>query len=417
MSTALSNALAGLSANAQAINIVSANMSNINTTGYKNQTVSFEDLMSQSLNGGNSAAQAGGNTVAISSRHFTQGSVQTTGQAYDAAVQGNGFFVLQSPAGQQVYSRAGTFSVDSSGNLIAPGGQNVQGWNASAGVLDTSAALSNITLPVNGIQAPKATSTFSVSANLNASAAVGSSDGTFSTPIQIVDAQGGQHVLTITYTETSPDNWGYQVTIPSSDLTSGTGSTTTLSSGTLTFNSSGQLTTPAASAKPIAIQISGLANGAADTTVNWNLYDAKGNALLTSFNQPSSNLSSQQNGTLASQVTDISIGTNGAVHANYSDGTSVTVAQLALASVLNPGTMQDLGNNIYGATAATATPTVGMPGTGARGQIVGGALESSTVDIATEMTHLLTYERGYQADSKVITTEDEILQATIALKP
>src|ERR1019366_1503157 len=221
MSTAFSNALAGLSANAQAINVVSANLSNINTTGYKGQTVSFEDLISASLGDTSGAAQVGGNTVMRSATQFNQGSIQTTSQPYDAAIQGSGFFVLQTGAGQQVYSRAGNFSVDSFGNLVARGGQYVQGWNAVNGALSTSGGVTNITLPVNGLQSPQATTNFSVSANLNASATLGASNATFSSPIQVVDAQGTQHVLTITYSETSANNWGYTVTIPSTDLAAG----------------------------------------------------------------------------------------------------------------------------------------------------------------------------------------------------
>ena len=422
MSTAFSNALAGLSANAQAINVVSANLSNINTTGYKGQTVSFEDLISASLGDTSGAAQVGGNTVMRSTTQFNQGSIQTTSQPYDAAIQGSGFFVLQTGAGQQVYSRAGNFSVDSSGNLVAAGGQHVQGWNAVNGVVSTSGGVSNITVPVNGLQPPTATTNFSVGANLNASATLGASNATFSSPIQVVDAQGAQHVLTITYSETSANNWGYTVTIPSADLAAGAGGAagaapTTLTSGTLVFDGTGHLTTPAVAANPIKIAITGLADGASDMNLNWNLYDANGVASVTSFSQASSNLPTTQDGVIASQVTSIGIGVNGAIQATYSNGSTVTVAQLALASVLNPDSMQDLGNNTLGITAATATPTIGVPGTGSRGQIAGGSLESSTVDIATQMTDLLTYERGYQADSKVITTEDEILQATIALRP
>ena len=417
MSTTFSNALSGLNANALAIDVVSGNMANINTTGYKNQTVSFQDLLSQNIGGISSTNQVGGSTVTQTSRQFTQGSIQTTSAPYDAAIQGNGFFVLHTSAGQQVYTRAGNFSVSSSGNLIAPGGQYVQGWNAVNNTTNTSGGTTNITLPVNGIQPPIATANFSVSANLNSSAAVGSGNATFSSPIQVVDAQGTQHVLTITYTESSADNWGYQVTLPSSEVASGTGASTTIASGTLTFDGTGHLTTPAATASPIKIAVTGLADGANDMNLNWNLYDANGVASLTSFNQASSNLSSTQDGVLASQVTSMSIGANGAIQANYSNGNTVTVAQVALASVLNPDSMQDLGNNTFGISAATSTPTIGLPGTGARGQIIGSALESSTVDIAKQMTNLLTYERGYQANSKVITTEDELLQATVALKP
>src|SRR5947209_480226 len=134
MSTTFSNALSGLSANAAAIDVVSGNLANLNTFGYKTNQVSFQDLVNESL-GGQSAGKVGGSTVAQSSRTFTQGSIQPTSQPFDAAVQGNGFFVLRAPSGQQAFTRAGNFKVDATGNLLTASGDHVQGWNAVNGAL------------------------------------------------------------------------------------------------------------------------------------------------------------------------------------------------------------------------------------------------------------------------------------------
>jgi flagellar hook protein FlgE len=413
MSTAFSNALSGLNANALAIDTVSGNLANLNTTGYKDNQVSFNDLLSGSINGQTNTSVTG-SVIAQASTQFNQGSIQTTGQPFDAAIQGGGFFVLNTSSGQQSYTRAGNFTVDASGHLLGAAGENVQGWNAVDGVLNTTGAASNITLPISGSEQPVATTNFTISANLNANAAVGSTGATFSSPIQIYDAEGTNHTLTVTYTETAANNWSYNVTIPSGDLSSGVGTNTQVASGTLTFDGTGTLTSPAVGA-PVAIPITGLADGASDLNMNWNLYGASGSPTITQFNEASANLSSTQDGTTSGQLTGTSIGANGQISATYSNGSSVVVAQVALASVLNPDSMQNLGNNTFAATAATATPIVGTSSTGSRGQITGGALESSTVDIATEFTNLLTYERGYQANSKVITTEDDITQATVAL--
>jgi flagellar hook protein FlgE len=149
--------------------------------------------------------------------------------------------------------------------------------------------------------------------------------------------------------------------------------------------------------------------------VNWNFYNASGTPTLTQYSEASANLASTQDGTAPGQLTGTSIGANGQISATYSNGSSVVVAQIALASILNPGSMHNLGNNTFSVTSATATPIIGTSATGSRGQITGGALESSTVDIATQFTNLLTYERGYQANSKVITTEDNIMQTTVGL--
>jgi len=411
MSTAFSNALSGLQANADAINVVSGNLANENTYGYKANTVSFEELVSE-IGQATTASLAGSSVLPISAQQsFSQGSITTTGQPYDAAIEGNGFFVVQSAAGQQAFTRAGNFTLNSSGQLLTENGENVEGWNGVDGVVNTNAPLTNITVPEAGLLAPTTSTEFSLNLNLNAGAAVGT---TFTSPIQVVDSLGQTHALTVTYTETAPGTWGYNVTIPSADLTGGTGAPTSVATGTLTFDANGNLLTPAAGA-PIAVPITGLADGAADLPLNWNLYDAGGNPQITQYDSASTNLSSSQDGVQAGQLTGISIGANGQLTAAYSNGDNVAVAQLAVGTVLNPQSMQDLGNNSFGVTSLTAIPAIGTPGTGSRGTITGGALESSTVDIATEFTNLLIYERGYQANSKVITTEDQVIQTTLAL--
>jgi flagellar hook protein FlgE len=413
MSSAIANALSGLEANSTAINVVSGNLANLNTTGYKDVQVSFEDLVNQSLSGFTNSAAVSGATVAQATQNFSQGTLETTGGAYDAAIQGGGFFVVQQPSGATEYTRQGNFQVDASGDLMTSTGQYVQGWNQSAGVLSTNGPTSNIILPNSLTEAPVATTSFSLDVNLAGNAA---GDATFSSPIQIYDAQGNTHTLTVTYTETAANNWNYAVTLPAGDLAPA--STNPLASGTLTFDGSGNLLTPAnaAGAGSIAIPVT-LANGASLTGLTWNLYDASGNATISQSAQTSSNISTTQTGSAASQLSSMSIGAGGTIVATFSNGTTENVAQIALASVLNPSSMVQVDGNSFAATGNTAAPVIGMPSTGARGSITGGALETSTVDIATELTNLLTYERGYEANSKVITTEDNIVQDVLTLIP
>jgi flagellar hook protein FlgE len=356
-----------------------------------------------------------GSTTVQSSQQFTQGTLETTGNPYDAAIQGGGFFVVNSSSGQQLFTRQGNFQVDSAGDLVTSTGQYVQGWNAVNGTLTTGGTTGNIVLPTTLELQPVATTQFSVPANLNANAAVGSAGATFSSPITVYDAQGVSHSLTVTYTETAPNTWGYSVTIPSADLTGGSGTSTQLTSGTLTFDGSGNLLSPAAANPAVPIAITGLADGAADLNMTWNVYNAAGSPTLTQYNSASTNGAATSDGSAAAQLSNMSIGANGAIVAQFSNGTSENVAQIALASVLNPGSMQQLDGNSYAPTSLTATPVIGTPSTGARGLITGGSLETSTVDIATEFTNLLEYERGYQANSKVISTEDQVVQQTIAL--
>jgi flagellar hook protein FlgE len=415
MGTAFSNALSGLNANALAIDVVSGNLANQNTVGYKANQVSFEDLVNESIGSQFGTNLVGGSAIPTSNRAFSQGAISSTGQPYDAAIQGNGFFMLQRTDGQQAFTRAGNFQVDANGHLLTQAGDAVEGWNSVNGVLNTNVAPTGVVLPVAGLRTPVASTQFSLNLNLNANAAVGSPDGTFSSPMQVVDSLGTTHVLTVTYTKSGAGSWDYSISVPAADLTNPGNPPSPIASGTLTFDSNGHLTDPAPGASPVQVAIQGLADGAADLPLNWNLYDASGNSQVTQLSQASANLGSSQDGVRPGQLTGITVGNNGQLTATYSNGDNVAVAQLALASILNPSSMVDLGNNSFGVTSATAVPSIGTPGTGSRGGIAGAALESSTVDIATEFTHLLVYERGYQANSKVVTTEDQVVQTTLAL--
>lgn len=420
MSIAFSNALSGLTSDATAINVVSENLANLNTNGYKDEQVSFEDLVNQSLSGFSNETSISGSTIARTNQDFTQGTLQTTGGAFDAAIQGGGFFVLRDPSGQQLFTRQGNFQVTSTGEVMTSSGQHVEGWNAVNGVLSTSGVTSDLVVPVSLSSTPVATTQFTLGVNLDANATVGAANGTFSSPIQVFDAEGNAHTLTVTYTETAPNTWSYAITIPSADV-GGTGPDQTLGSGgTLTFDANGNLQSPPPGPGSGSIQIPlTLADGAnignPPGTLTWNLYDASGKPTISQNAQASTNLTSDQDGSQSGSLVGIDIGTNGQLTANFSNGTSQGVGQIALASILNPETMQQLDGNSFAVTGATASPVIGTPSTGARGSISGGALETSTVDIATEFTNLLQYERGYQANSKVITTEDQVIQTTLAL--
>jgi flagellar hook protein FlgE len=408
-------ALSGLTADTAALDIVGNNLANLNTTGYKDSTASFYDLLSESAAGG--AIQIGGGvSEAQSAAQFTQGSIQLTGGAFDAAIQGNGFFMVKDSTGDTLYTRAGNFQLDANGNLVTSTGQNVQGWTAVNGVVNTSGAVGNITIPQNSLSTPSATTQFSMNLNLEANATVGDPDATFTAPVQVVDSLGSTHTLTATFTETAANTWTYSVTIPGQDLKTGTpGTPTQLATGTLTFDSNGNLATPAPPAT-VAVAAKGLADGANDLTMNWNLLTPTGASTLTQYASPSALSGTTQDGVAATEITQVSISNGGAIQATYSDGSTSTVAQLALAGISNPDSLISVGQNSFEVGADTAAPAVGGPGTGSRGTIQGGALESSNVDIATEFTNLIVYQRSYEANSRVISTLDELTQDLLNLK-
>jgi flagellar hook protein FlgE len=410
MGTAFSTALSALNADSDAINVVGNNLANLNTTGFKASTADFSDVMAEQLGTGTSNGQVGLGVGPISSiQEFTQGSITTTNGLLDAAIQGNGFFVVTDAANNQLYTRDGSFQLNAQGELQTATGQNVQGWTATNGVVNSNGPTGNIVVPTGSVIAPSATQNMSMNVNLDSSTAV---NGTFSAPIQVYDSEGGAHTLTVTFTETSAGNWGYNVTIPTADVTAGT--STSVATGTLTFDSNGNLTSPAAGS-PIAISVTGLADGAATMNVNWNVYNSAGTPLITQYSQTSGMSDPVQDGFAAGQVSQVSIQNGGLIVANYTNGQQVTLGQLAIASIANPTSLNQVGDNNLQASAATAQAALGAAGTGGNGTVQGGALEASNTDMAAEFTKLLSYERSYQAASRVITTSDTLAQETVNL--
>jgi len=419
MFTSFSTALSALDATNTAIDVVANNLANLNTTSYKDSTVSFQALVTQSLGAGLAQTQVGfGVGRPITTTQFTQGAIETANGTLDSAIQGQGFFVIHDPTGQQLYTRDGTFQIDSEGNLQTANGDNVQGYAVNNGV--TNQSIGNIIVPVGQIRQPVATQNVSVSMNLDSTSANGTPN-TFSTPIQVIDSLGNPLTLTMNFTQSAanPLQWNYQVTVPGDATTAGVpGTPTTLlaTPGTLTFDSGGQLISPPSTAGSIPLQITGLSDNAADMNINWNLYNSSGNPTITQFSQASAVSANSQDGQNSAQLLSVAMATGGQVMAQWSDGTQEVVAQVAMANISNPQSMIAAGNNNYLASASTALPAIGVANTGGRGQILGGSLESSTVDIAQEFTDLITLQRAYEANSKVVTTVDQLSQDTINLK-
>jgi flagellar hook protein FlgE len=197
------------------------------------------------------------------------------------------------------------------------------------------------------------------------------------------------------------------------ELVDGSGTPTPVT-GTLTFDSYGQLTDPDSANLPV-IDLTSLPNQAAPMNLTWNLYNGTA-PRITQFAQPTAVSANWQDGSAAAQLIRVGLADGGKVLAQYSNGKQQVVGQLAMASIRNPESLIAMGNNNYQLSARTALPAIGLPGTGGRGSIIGGAVEYSTVDIAREFTQLIVLQRGYQANSKVITAVDELSQETINLK-
>jgi flagellar hook protein FlgE len=410
MSSAFSIALSALKAQSDAINTTGNNLANINTTGFKTSDVAFRDLVASNL--GWSTSSGMGVSRPTTQQSFSQGTITSSDSPWSAAIQGNGFFVLKSASDQSLYTRDGNFAVSSDGVLGTLTGEKVQGWMATANGLNTGLAPTNITIPSGQTFPAKATTNLSFIANLNAAGAAAASTGQLSVSVPVVDSLGNSHTLTVDLTKSSTANtWTYDITIPSEDLAGGTAGTQTsiLSApGTLTFNTDGTLS--ASSSTSVPLSITGLADGASDMSMNWNLLNSDGTSSVTQFAQTSAYSGVTQDGTASGTLIKVGVADNGQITASFSNGQERTLGQLALATFQNTGTLESVGNNNFATTGATSMPSIGAPQSGDRGQIVSGSLENSNVDIATQFTNLITYQRGYQASSRVITTEDNMLQ-------
>ncbi len=399
--------LTGLQADTVSLNTIGNNLANLNTTAFKEQSTTFEDLFYQQMgkSGSNNPIQVGvGTKVSGTETNFLQGSMSTTGNAADMELQGNGFFIVQQ-GNVQSLTRAGNFQLDSVGNLTTVDGLQVMGYPAPGGVVNTNAGLVPLTIPVGENEAAHATQNFSLTANLDASATVGTQ---FATPVQMYDSLGQSHSVTVSYTKTGANTWDYSVTLPAGDATG----TPTNNTGTLTFDSNGNLVSPAANVAGITFP--GLTNGASDMSFNWNLY-TNGSSTIAQSTGASSTAASNQDGYASGVYQSFTVDSSGVISASFSNGHTQNIGQVAVASVTNPEGLVLVGNNNYMTTSTSGAATAGVAGAGGRATIEDSALEQSNVDISEEFANLIVAQRAFQANSKTITTFDSLTQDTIGM--
>ena len=403
-------ALSGLQANSVALSTIGNNLANLNTTAFKGQTTSFEDLFYQQIgsSGSGDSIQVGAGTrVAGTSTDFTEGTIlpDSNANSADMALAGNGFFVVQQ-GGVQSLTRAGNFQLSSSGNLITQDGQQVMGYSAVNGVVNQNSSLTPITIPVGLNEGAQATQNFSVTTNLNSNATVGT---TFSSPVQVYDSLGQSHQVTVSYTKTATNTWSYSVNLPGGDAT-GVPSNNT---GTLTFNSSGALVSPAGSVNNITFP--SLVDGASNLSFNWNLNNSSGTPTISQLAAASSNTANSQDGFTSGVYQSFTVDSSGVITAQFSNGRTSTIGQLAVATVANTAGLTASGGNNFATTAASGLATVGVAGVGGRGTIDDAALEQSNVNISTEFSNLIIAQRAFEANSKTVTTFNTISQDVISM--
>jgi flagellar hook protein FlgE len=408
--SAFSIPLSGLEATSSSLNVIANNLANLNTDGYKDQTLNFADIFNQvqSTSGNGDPIQTGaGVESASTTSNFTKGSVSTTGVASNMALQGNGFFVVQKGS-QTNYTRSGDFTVNSSGQLCTTSGELVMGYPAVDGAVSTSSTLAPISVNQSSTLPAVATTSFSTETNLDAAATVGA---TFSTPMTVYDSLGTSQTLSIQYTNTGSNTWSYNITLPAAST--GATSATTIGSGTMTFNSAGQLTSPSGSVT--GIQISGLADGASPMSLTWNLTDSSGNQTLTQQSSASATSATNQNGYADGTLSGYSVLADGTVQGQFSNGETLALGRVAVASFANAQGLEQVGSNDFESTFASGAAIVGQAGSAGNGTITGGAVEESNVSLSSEFANMIVAQQGYEANAKVLTTLNQVSQATIQM--
>ncbi len=506
-----STALSGLNSASVDLSVISNDLANMNTIGYKSNDANFQDLFYQQVGSsasGNPEQVGSGATVGSISSKFTEGTISSTGVPTDVAIDGQGFFVVNK-SGEQEFTRAGNFSISSSGQLLASDGGEVMGYPAVSGVVNSNQTVAPLVIPSALTVPAKASSQFALTLSLNSSGgtaiAAGSQQtgtgiipatvlktgstldftdgtnsftytsaagdtlntvaaginananftasvsgnslvvaakngqavtfsantltdaasgtqtesfiasatpqqaGTFSTPVTVYDALGGTHVLTATFTKTASNTWNYSLAIPASDLGQ-TGNPVTVKSGTLTFNGNGQLTSPTGS---VPVTINNLADGASNMSLSWNLSGPTGAGLITQVSGPSSTYSTQTDGYSSGSLQNFSVDSDGTIQGQFSNGATLALGQIALASFTNMQGLLKNGSNSYLASLSSGQPTIGVPNSGGLGSVTGGSLEQSNVDIATEFSNLILAQRDYQANAQTVTTLDQVSQYAI----
>uniref|UniRef100_A0A831TBY7 Flagellar hook protein FlgE n=1 Tax=Thermorudis peleae TaxID=1382356 RepID=A0A831TBY7_9BACT len=417
MMRSLFSAISGLRAHQTWMDVIGNNISNVNTAGFKVGRVRFTDILSQLVRGASGPEEGRGGinplqiglgavTGAVDTIH-TQGALQLTGKPSDLAIQGDGYFIVSDGA-QTLYTRDGAFDIGSDLRLVnSSTGFYVLGWQADAdGNVDPAGPVGPITIPIGQQLDAVASTEITVQGNLDATTDPASTPPHFTTKVGIIDSLGFRHEFEVRFTKTNNNN-EWQFGVYYLDPNSPNPTQISVNPNTLSFDQDGNFDpgnppqqysfswTPPTGANAMNIEL--------DFTK------------LTQL-KSTSTANAAANGAPAGSLTTFTVSQTGEVLGIYSNGTTKVIGQVALALFTNPGGLMKVGSNSYQPTVNSGEPIVGTPGTGGRGVVASGYLEMSNVDLAQEFTSMIMAQRGFQANSRVITTSDEILQELVNLR-
>jgi len=425
LSSALYSGVSGMNTNSQAMSVIGNNLANTNTVGFKGARTVFSDLLSSTINGSGGTSQVGrGVGMSKVDNIFSQGTFESTESNLDVAIEGEGFFILKEPGDETAYySRAGSFRFNDEGYLINPEGLRVQGKQFDANGALVAGDATDIQVTGTGLIKGKATDALTLTTNLDSTelAPVGAFDITdpdtynYSSSVQVFDTLGNPHLLTTYFIRTAPESnrtWDVRWSAEKDD---GAVPPTIMQGNfpQLTFTADGILTNAAL-------------NPPQDTTgdilaanLDWNNGTTPTDITVTfdttQFNSESVVISQDQNGYGAGNLTGVEIDPEGIVVASYSNGQQTKIAQLVLGKFVNNNGLALAGSNLYKETTSSGPPRTGLPGP-ELGKVFTNSLEQSNVDMGAEFVKMITVQRGFQANSKIITTVDELLGEVINLK-
>lgn len=425
MLTSLYTAITGMNANGTWLSVIGDNVANMNTAGFKASRVAFGDVLAGVVG----SLQVGrGVLISDISPLFTQGSFETTANGLDLSIDGDSFFMV-SDAGARYYTRAGQFSIDKDGYIVNPDGLILQGY-----LSDTSG---NITGTLGDLQIAvrqslaQATTTASVALNLDATGAIqtsaftldGNGDGTdsdplnynFSNTITVYDSQGGAHQVTLYFAKTADNTWAVHYVHPDPATPS-----VLVDAGTqaLTFDTNGALINDN-SGTTISLDFGGSVTTPQDISFDYGTGTAESGDGLDGTTQFASNfgvMHLSQDGYPAGSLDNMIISENGIITGIFTNGQTRAIGQIALAKFIAPDRLAKLGRNLYSESFDSGQPIVGMADTSGLGRVLSNSLELSNVDLAEEFVKMISAQRGFQANSRIITTTDELLQELVNLK-
>ncbi|MDN5330942.1 MAG: flagellar hook protein FlgE [Tepidanaerobacteraceae bacterium] len=412
MMRSMFSAVTGLRNHQTMMDVIGNNIANVNTVGFKKSRVTFQDALYQTIKGASSAQgnrggtnpmQVGlGMTLASIETLHTPSSLEATGNMTDLAIEGDGFFIL-SDGQNYYYTRAGNFGFDEEGNLVSTSnGLKVLGWQGAAD--KTPQNITSIRIQKGMMMPAKATSEVRFAKNLNDADPI---DMQYIIPFKVYDSKGNVHNLTITFKKTASNEWDYEINYDSSDVTiSGINN----NQGHLIFTANGQLDISQSTINDINNPVRLTIQGADEINLTLDF------SALTQFAKETTVDLSYQDGYAAGTLLGISVDSKGVITGVFDNGQSMELAQVALAVFDNPAGLTKAGGNTYTASNNSGEVQIGMAGTGGRGTISPGSLEMSNVDLAEEFTRMIVTQRGFQANSRIISASDEMLQELVNIK-